>query len=346
MPKTSSIFTGINAQDRKHAKKMTQPLFMPLELATLTNEYFSHDDWIYEEKYDGERCQVVKKKGKVHLVSRNRKSMNEQYPELVEAFEKQSADNFIVDGEIVAMGKKGSGDFQMLQSRIHLTRKQMIETRVKQVPIKICIFDILYAGGYDLRQMPLLARKKVLKNLLSFNKKIEFAKHKVGKGIPFFKAACKMHWEGIMAKYSQSKYTGKRSTDWLKFKCFMQQELVIAGYTDPQRSREYFGSLLVGYYKNKKLMYAGKVGTGYTHEVLKNLGTRMKKLEIKTCPFENYDESVKGVHWIKPELVAEFEFANWTLGGKLRVGRYKGLRDDKQARDVVKEIPKRISIRK
>lgn len=345
MPKSKSIFTGISPADQKHAKKMTQPLFMPLELATLTNEYFSKDDWIYEEKFDGERCLVVKKKGKVYLVSRNRKSMNEQYPELVEAFQKQSADNFIVDGEIIAIGKKGGGDFQMLQSRIHLTRKQMIETRVKQVPIKICLFDILYAEGYDVRQMPLLARKKVLKNILSFNKKIEFTKHKVGKGIPFFKAACKLHWEGIMAKYSQGKYVGKRSTDWLKFKCFMRQELVIAGYTEPQHSREYFGSLLVGYYKNKKLMYAGKVGTGYTQEILKHLGTRLKKIEIKKCPFENYDDSGAGVHWVKPQLVAEFGFANWTAGGKLRVGRYKGLRDDKAAKDVVKEVAKRISVR-
>lgn len=342
MPKNKEIFKNIASDILKLRRKIAQPLHIPFMLATLTDEYFSKKTWIYEQKFDGERCLAIKKKGKVYLFSRNNKSMNEGYPELVAALEKQSADNFIIDGEIIAKAKSGVSDFQLLQGRLHVTKIKLIEEKAHHIPISYCIFDIIYAGGYDLRNLPLLARKKILKKLLSFNKTLVYAKHKVGNGIEFFKKACKLHWEGLIAKLADSKYVGKRSKNWLKFKCIMKQELVIAGYTEPQHSREYFGALLVGYYKDKKLMYAGKVGTGYTQEILKVLGTRLKKLEIKKCPFTNYDESTKGVHWVKPQLVAEFQFANWTKDGKLRVGRYKGLRDDKAAKDVVKETPKAI----
>lgn len=340
MEKKQNIFAGLHEETLKLRKKISQPLFMPPMLATLTDEYFSKKTWIYEQKFDGERCLVIKKKGKVYLVSRNHKSMNAEYPELVRAFENQSADNFIVDGEIIAANPKGVSDFQLLQGRLHVTNLERIQSAVKHVPISLCIFDVLYADGYDLRRLPLLDRKKILKKLLRFNKTIVYTKHKVGNGIAYFKQACRSHWEGLIAKRADSQYTGARSPNWLKFKCIMKQELIIAGYTEPRGSREYFGALLVGYYKNNKLMYAGKVGTGYTEEILKILGKKLQKLEIKKCPFANYDESTKDVHWVKPQIVAEFQFAQWTKGGKLRVGRYKGLRDDKAVKDVVKETPK------
>lgn len=341
MPTNETIFANIPEQILKHRKKMVQPLFIQPMLATLTDDYFSSKDWIYEQKFDGERCIAIKKKGKVYLVSRNKKSMNTGYPELVLALEKQKADNFIIDGEIIA-SSKGVSDFQLLQGRMNLSETSRIKFQQKKVPISFCIFDIMYASGYDLRQLPLLTRKKILKKLLSFNKILVYAQHKVNDGIKFFKQACRLHWEGLIAKRADSKYAGVRSPNWLKFKCIMKQELIIAGYTEPKGSRAYFGALLVGYYKDKKLMYAGKVGTGYTEEILKVLGTKLQKLEIKTCPFANYGEATKGVHWVKPQLVAEFQFAQWTRSGKLRVGRYKGLRDDKAARDVVKETPKAI----
>lgn len=336
-----AIFAGISEESLKDRKKMAQPLFIQPMLATLTDDYFSSKDWIYEQKFDGERCIAIKKNGTVYLVSRNKKSMNASYPELVHALEKQRADNFIIDGEIIA-STKGVSDFQLLQGRMNLSQTERIKFQQKKVPISFCIFDTMYAGGYDLRELPLLTRKKILKKLLSFNKTLVYTPHKVNDGIKFFKQACRLHWEGLIAKRADSQYVGVRSPNWLKFKCIMKQELVIAGYTEPRGSRSYFGALLVGYYKNKKLLYAGKVGTGYTEDILKVLGTKLQKLEIKTCPFDNYDESTKGVHWVKPQLVAEFQFAQWTKSGKLRVGRYKGLRDDKAAGDVVKETPKAI----
>jgi bifunctional non-homologous end joining protein LigD len=340
-----ALFAEISDVALAHRKKMAQPDFVQPMLATLTDEYLSKDTWIYEEKFDGERCIAIKKNGKVHLVSRNQKLMNEQYPTLVQAFENQAADNFIVDGEIVAWNANGVSDFQMLQGRINLTKIAKIKVRSAQVSVALCIFDVMYAGGYDVRNMPLLARKQVLQNLLLFNKTLIYTKHKVDDGIAFFKHACRMHWEGVIAKRADSTYVGVRSPNWLKFKCIMKQELIIVGYTEPKGSRQYFGALLVGYYKDKKLMYAGKVGTGYSEQILEILGKRLQKLEIKKCPLVNYDESTKGVHWVKPQLVAEFQFAEWTSGGKLRVGRDKGLRDDKDAKDVVRERPKAIGPR-
>lgn len=326
---------------KKLLKKSSQPDFVSPMLATLTDEYFSSNEWIYEHKFDGVRCLVFKKNGIVKLLSRNRHLMNDEYPEIAQAFEKQKADNFIVDGEIVAATKNLS-DFELLQSRINLKDLERIKAKVKQVPIALCIFDIMYSDGYDLRHMPLLDRKKILKRLLNYNKTLIFTAHKVGDGVTFFHNACKMGWEGLIAKKADSIYEGRRSRNWLKFKCVMEQELVIGGFTAPRGSRTDFGALLVGYFDKNKFMFAGKVGTGFSHETLRILGKKMRALEIKKCPFANYDESTLGVHWIKPQLVAEFGFAQWTRDGKLRVGRYKGLRDDKDAKDVVKEVPKAI----
>lgn len=340
--RTKNKRVELPADLRNHVKKIRQPSFMPAMLATLTNDYFSSKEWLYEHKFDGERCIAFKKNGVVTLKSRNRKKMNDMYPELVTALTKQSADNFIIDGEIISVDKKGISDFELLQGRINL-RAASAQSKGKNIPITYCIFDLMYIDGHDIRALPLYARKNILKKLLRYNKILLYTKHKIGDGIAFFKHACKLHWEGLIAKRIDSKYVGKRSRDWLKFKCIMKQELVIAGYTAPQGSRSYFGALLVGYYtKTGTFMYAGKVGTGYSEETLSLLGKKLKKLTITQCPFTHYEGSSKNIHWVKPVLVAEFQFAQWTNAGRLRVGRYKGLRDDKKAKDVVRETPKAI----
>jgi bifunctional non-homologous end joining protein LigD len=338
--KKNSILSILPTSLIHKCKKKPQPTFMPLMLATLTKNYFSRPDWIYEHKFDGERCLVVKKKGVVHLLSRNRRLINNEYPELAAALKKQKADNFIIDGEIVAKNEKGVSDFQLLQSRINLGNPYEIETKTKQVPIHYCIFDCLYVEGHDICDLPLLIRKKILKKLLRYNSILSFTEHKTGNGLQYFKYACKHKWEGLIAKKADSVYVGVRSPNWLKFKCSIGQELVIGGYTSPRNTRTDFGALLVGYYQNGKLQYAGKVGTGFSQDTLHMLGKTMRAIETDTCPFDQYDGSKTNVHWLKPKLVAEFEFAQWTQGGKLRVGRYKGLRTDKKATNVVKEIPK------
>lgn len=338
-----AILDGLSKVERTKLKKVVQPSFVEPMLATLTDSYFSSTDWIFEHKFDGERCLVFKKNGTVTLKSRNNKTKNQEYPELVEAFEAQEADNFIVDGEIITIGKEGVSDFQVLQKRINLSTESKVQEIRKTIKISFEIFDIMYVDGYDLRAVPLLGRKKILKNLLDYHGILSFTQHITGDGISFFKKACKKHWEGLIAKKSASTYVGKRSADWLKFKCIMKQELVIGGFTDPQGSRKGFGALLVGYYRNGALQYAGKVGTGYSEAELTMLFKKLAPLETSICPFANYTEPIKGVHWVKPQLVAEFQFANWTKQNRLRVGRFKGLRDDKVAKDVVKEVPKALS---
>ena len=318
---------------------MAEPPFFEPMLATLTNDYFSSDDWIYEPKLDGERCIAVKKNGKVTLMSRNKRIINIEYPELAQALADQKADNFIIDGEIVALDKNGVSDFRLLQSRINLQDAAAIKYHVQQTPVRYCIFDVTYADNYDLRGLDLLARKTILKKLLDYNDVLMYVDHQSPDGITYFKKACRLGWEGLIAKKSDSTYVGARSRNWLKFKCAVSQELIIVGYTDPQGSRTDFGALLVGYYDDKKLMYAGKVGSGFSHAVLKMLGKKLRAREIKTCPVGNYALSTRSVHWVKPELVAEFKFAQWTGKNRLRVPRYQGLRDDKSAQDVIKEKP-------
>lgn len=334
----SNIFSSLKKDELKKLKKIKQPQFINPMLATLTSEYFSSKDWIYEHKFDGERCIAVKKNGKVKLFSRNKNIKNKGYPELVQALEKQQADNFIIDGEIVATGKHGISDFQLLQSRINLKDLASIKEREKKIRISYYIFDIIYLDGYNLQYLPLLARKKILKKFLKYNKILKYTDHKSPDGIKYFKQACKLHWEGLIAKKANSIYVNKRSKNWLKFKCAAGQELVIGGFTKPKGSRTDFGALLIGYYdKNKNLIYAGKVGTGFSHEILKMLGKKLRDLKTNNNPFTNYDDSTNGVLWVKPKLVAEFKFAQWTNSGKLRVGRYQGLRDDKKATNVVRE---------
>lgn len=340
------LFSGLPQEVIEKAQKKEQPAFIPPMLATLTEDYFSSKDWLYEHKFDGVRCLAFKKKGKVHLISRNNKSMNTSYPEIVNALESDKADNFIIDGEIISVGKKGISDFQLLQGRMNVKVLEKIVGMQKLIRIKYCIFDLIYVDGFDVRSFPLIDRKKVLKKLLQYNRFLSYSTHKVGSGIAYFKYACKKGWEGLIAKHKDSVYVGARSSNWLKFKCVMDQELVIGGYTQPQGARSDFGALLVGYYKNGKFMYAGKVGTGFSEDTLSFLGKKLRKLEIKRCPFSNFKESTQGVHWVKPHLVGEFGFAEWTRQGKLRVGRYRGLREDKSAQDVVRERPKAIGIKK
>lgn len=338
--KSTDIFAGLAPDVLKKRKKTAEPAFVPPMLATLTKDYFSSKDWIFEHKFDGERCLAFKKNGVVRLMSRNEKEMNDEYPELVVALTKQKADNFVIDGEIVAL-KKGLSNFELLQQRINLHEKESIKVKEKLIPVEYRIFDLMYIDGYDIRALPILARKELLAKLIDFNTILTFSEHRFTDGLKFFKEACALHWEGLIAKKIDSPYVGVRSPYWLKFKCIAKQELVIAGYTNPQGSRSYFGALLVGYYEKGNLLYAGKVGTGFSQETLEMLGKKMKKLEIKKCPFSNYDQSTKGVHWVKPVLVAEFQFAEWTKASRLRVPRYKGLRNDKDAKDVVKEVPKK-----
>lgn len=292
-------------------------------LATLTEDYFSHKDWIFEEKFDGIRCIAVKSGKKVSLYSRNHKSLNQDFPEIVKALESRSKD-FVVDGEIVAFDGKVTS-FSKLQQR----KREKIKTF-------FYIFDLLIWDGKDLRRETLLERKKQLKALFPFHGIIRYTKHVKKNGGAELKKACKNGLEGIIAKKGDAPYVSRRTRDWLKFKCSSGQELVIGGYTEPQGSRVGFGALLVGYYNKGGFQYAGKVGTGYDIALLKALGAKLRKLERQTCPFTTKPREKK-VHFVRPILVCEIGFTEWTREGKLRHPRFLGLRKDKLAKRVKRE---------
>ena len=321
---------------RPKLRKTKQPGWFPPMLATLTDQPFSREGWLFEPKLDGERCLVFRREKTIELFSRNQKLLNSKYPELWEAFRKQKAAAFIADGEIVAFDD-GVTSFSKLQQRMQV-QNPSAELR-KSVPVWFYAFDLLFFDGYDLRQVPLRYRKQLLENTLAFQGPLRFMAHRETEGEAYYREACESHWEGIIAKNGDSAYTSERSRQWLKFKCVQEQELVIGGYTDPQGQRIGFGALLLGYYDRGKLKYAGKVGTGYDNATLQRLGKQLASLQAESSPFDRDGLPHRGAHWVKPKLVAQIGFTEWTNDGKLRHPRFLGLRSDKKAEDVTREAP-------
>ena len=330
-------FTSLPESAREKLQEKDQPEWMEPMLATLTEEYFSNSDWLYERKLDGERCLVFRNGDDIRLMSRNQETINTQYPELAEAAAALGEDHFIADGEIVAFNEEGISSFERLQGRINLTSEE--EARASEVDVYLYLFDILYLRRYETTEVPLRQRKRLLEQAFSYSESelIRFVPHRVEEGVKFHEEACEKGWEGVIAKDGTSAYVHGRSRKWLKFKCVNRQELVIGGYTDPEGERIGFGALLLGFYEDDKLRYAGKVGTGFDDETLRSLHDRLSGLERQTPPFDDEELPEAGVHWVTPKLVAEIGFEEWTKHDKLRHPRYLGLRRDKPAQEVVKE---------
>jgi bifunctional non-homologous end joining protein LigD len=298
--------------------------------AVLADKPFSDPNWIFERKLDGIRCLAIKDATGVRLMSRTGHLMNNEYPAVVEALESEPSEEFVADGEIVAF-ENGITSFSRLQRRGR-----------ERVPVFLYLFDLPSHEGEDLRQRPLRERKARLRRALEFGGPLRFNPHRNGEhGEQLYREACQKGLEGVMAKRADSPYlSGGRSRDWLKLKCHAEQELVIGGYTAPKGSRTEFGALLVGYYDDSgTLRYAGKVGTGFDQHALQELGAQLRELEQDESPFEPFKPIPPGTYWVNPELVAQIGFAEWTRDGRLRHPRYLGLRDDKPARDVVRERP-------
>lgn len=323
----------ISEQEKDKLRKKKQPDWTSPMLAKLTHDHFSNPEWIYERKLDGERCLAFISSGKVILKSRNNKDIGVSYPEIVEALEKSGFSQGIVDGEIVAFeGNKTS--FAKLQNRMHVKNEE--EARGKE-KVYYYIFDVLHAGQYDLTRLPLNERKKVVKNIMRYQDPLRYLPHRREKGLEYYEQACSKGWEGIIAKNGRSRYVHSRSSQWLKFKCVHEQELVVGGFTEPQGSRIGLGALLLGYYQKDKLRYAGKVGTGFDDKTLSDLRKKLDKLETGENPFYRDEGAEKGVHWVKPRLVAQIGFTEWTGDNRLRHPRFLGLRRDKEPKKVKKE---------
>jgi bifunctional non-homologous end joining protein LigD len=322
------------AEAKSRLWKRTQPKWIAPMLATLTDERFSREGWLFEPKWDGERCLVFRRGRELNLFSRNQIRLNERYPELTTALQRQQSESFIVDGEIVTF-KNGVTSFATLQQRMQV--KHPSAHLLRTVPAWLYLFDLLYVDRYDTRRVPLRYRKELLRTTFDFKDSLRFTEHREREGEAYYRQACRRGWEGVIAKDGSSEYVSRRTRDWLKFKCVQEQEFVVAGYTEPRGNRIGFGALLLGYYRDRKLVHAGKVGTGFDNDTLRRLGRKLAELEMPTSPFEGTSMPRTGVHWVKPKLVAQIAFTEWTQEDKLRHPRFLGLRDDKKPEDVRRE---------
>ncbi|RFF26984.1 MULTISPECIES: non-homologous end-joining DNA ligase [unclassified Wenzhouxiangella] len=329
----SDWLDDLSSEEREALKQSPHPDWMSPMLATLTEDRFSDPAWIFERKLDGERLLAFRDGDRLRLLTRNRKNALETYPEIGDTLMAQQIPDFVIDGEVVAF--KGSvTSFSRLQQRMKIAESE--EAHASGVAVYFYIFDALHVDGYDLDALPLRTRKRILRRLFDFKVPLHFTPHRNEDGKAFFEEACKKGWEGIIAKRADSHYCHGRSRDWLKFKCDRGQELVIAGFTEPKGERKGFGALLVGYYDNGDLCYAGKVGTGYDDRFLEEFRARLDKYAIGECPFAD-GPTEKNITWVRPHFVGEFSFTEWTEDGKLRHPRFLGLRRDKKPREVTRE---------
>ena len=316
----------LTAEEREQAPAADPPAHARLMKAVLERHPFSDPEWIFERKLDGIRCLAIRDGAHTRMLSRNDLSLSRRYPEIDEGLCAQSADRFAVDGEIVAFDGAQTS-FARLAERGH-----------RPVAVFFYIFDVLWLDGVDVRRLALRTRKQLLSSALKFDDPLRLTTHRNRHGEAMFAEACRRGWEGVIAKRADSPYRETRSRDWLKFKCEAGQELVIGGFTAPRGSRSDFGALLVGYFDGGRLRYAGKVGTGFDRAMLHELGARLAKLRRDTPPFADAGAiRERAVTWVQPELVAQLGFTEWTKAGRLRHPRFLGLREDKPAREVVRE---------
>jgi bifunctional non-homologous end joining protein LigD len=311
-------------------------MVIPLMLATLTDRRDFGDDWLLERKFDGERCVARKAGSVVRLESRTGKDLTGTYPEVRAAVAAQQSRDLLLDGEVVAYDGDQTS-FTRLQQRLGVTRPT--PQQVAEYPVVYCVFDLLELDGEDLTVRPLVERRARLTGTIRSSPALQHSEAWSDESQRRFAAACRSGWEGLIAKRADAPYVAGRSKDWLKLKCVWEQEFVIGGYTDPAGSRTDFGALLVGYYDNGSLHYAGKVGTGYTKATLHDLGLQLRKLETAEPAFVDARPIPRGTHWTRPRLVAQIGFAEWTSDARLRQPRFLGLRDDKSAAEVARERP-------
>jgi bifunctional non-homologous end joining protein LigD len=295
-------------------------------LATLTDGPFDDAGWVFEDKFDGFRMVAKIEGGKVTLYSRNGKIISKNYTETAKALEDVKADA-VIDGELVALDKSGVSHFQLLQNALR-----------SEARLLYCAFDLMFCNGDDLRKLTLLERKARLKEILPDHKLIAFSRHRKAEGTKFFAEAERKGLEGIMAKRSDSQYlSGARTDNWLKIKTSKRQEVVVAGFTAPRRTRPFFGALTLALREGKGWRYIGHVGTGFSHEALGELHSKLIRLKTAKSPFAAKVKDEAVTTWVKPLLVAEVKFTEWTRSGEMRHPVYLGLRSDKRAKDVTRE---------
>lgn len=335
-------------------KASMEPLVGRFELTTLTAEPPDGADWLHEIKLDGFRIHGRVDKGTVTLITRNGLDWTRRFPEIAAAVRPVPAETALIDGELVALLPDGRSSFQALQQALNEGR---------EARLVYFAFDLLYLDGYDLTAAALEDRKRALEPLITAagGDTLRYSEHIEGNGVKFHREACRLGLEGMISKLRKSPYRAGRGRDWIKVKCLQRQEFVIGGYTDPEKSRQGLGALLLGVYDDEGLRYAGRVGTGFNGRMLRELETRLRPMRQDRSPFEGrVPGSLRGlprvkspspargggVHWVRPELVAEVAFTEWTGDGRLRHPSFQGLREDKRPREVKREVPQPVPARK
>ncbi len=322
---------------KKKSRPDTLPDFVPPQLATLVNEPPEGGDWVHEVKFDGYRMLARIEGGDVKFLTRNREDWTHRVPTLAAALRNLPAQQALLDGEVVVLDPDGVSDFQALQNAFRDAAAD-----------SLCyyVFDLLHLNGVDLTSRPLVFRKQALAELLGNHSQggpVRYSDYVSGQGAEFAERACHLHLEGMISKRKDRPYISGRGTDWLKFKCLQTEEFVICGFTDPSGAREGFGALLLGYLDDEQqLKYAGKVGTGFDHQSLRELKQRFEKLKRKTSPFPQVERRARKIpvaHWVTPELVAQIRYGSRTRDGLLRHAAYLGLREDKPAAEVHLDVP-------
>jgi len=308
-------------------------------LATAAAEPFDDPNWLFEIKWDGYRAIAFIDDGDLRLVSRSQNDLTVQFPELRDLPKFVKARRAILDGEIVALDDQGRPSFSLMQQRTGFRPGKRRLPGREGVPVIYYAFDLLYLDVFDMRRVGLEKRKQQLESVIENSAIVHFSDHYLEKGIALFEAARQRGLEGIVAKKRSSTYDEKRSSEWLKIKITARQECVVGGYTDPEGSREHFGALVLGLYdKQDHLIHVGQVGTGFDQGSLKGIGARLQRLQTKKNPFSGEVAALRTVHFVRPELVAEIKFSEWThetaeAGMKLRAPVFMGLRTDKSHKD-------------
>jgi bifunctional non-homologous end joining protein LigD len=312
-------------------------------LATVMEEPFDSPDWLFEIKWDGYRAIAFIEKSEVRLVSRNQNDLTAQYSDLSDLPQAVNAKTAILDGEVVVLDEHGRPSFSLMQQRTGFRERGRRVTPRPEVPVLYYAFDLLYLDGFDLRRVALEDRKRLLSSIVTEDDSLRISGHFPANGKALFEVAQQKGLEGVLAKRNGSFYEERRSREWLKIKIRHQLEAVIGGYTEPEGSRQYFGSIVLGLYdQDGNFIHVGQAGSGFTQMTLASVWKLLKPLEMKENPFQGKVEALKKVHWLKPELVAQIEFTEWTHatdegGPKLRAPVFLGLREDKDPKECVLE---------
>jgi bifunctional non-homologous end joining protein LigD len=329
-------------KDLKGAVKCPMPTAIHPMLATSVEKPFDNPEWLFEIKWDGYRAISFVQEGNLRLVSRNQNDLTPRYPELHDLPQFVQAESAILDGEVVALDEEGRSSFSLMQQRTGLRQGGRRTASRDDIPVLYYVFDLLYLDGYDLRRVSLERRKEALARILTADGPVRYSDH-FARGVALFEAARQKGLEGILAKRRTSFYEERRSHDWLKIKITQTLECVIGGYTDPEGSRQYFGSIVLGLYdKQGRLIHVGQAGSGFDQKTLKEISRLLTEIETNRSPFYGGVDALRKVHWVTPQLVAEIKFSEWTHeradgGLKLRAPVFLGLRDDKEPKDCTFE---------